>query len=78
MDTTSGIVMTDEMREALKRAQDPRLADFNPSMRVEEQNLVRRAREELKTRGMTRVSKNAKCPCGSGKRFKNCHRTPRT
>lgn len=77
MDTRTGIVMTDEMREELERANDPRLADFKPSLRIEEQYLTRRANEQLKTRGITRVSKNAKCPCGSGKRFKNCHRTSR-
>lgn len=75
MDTSTGMVMTDEMREELKRMNDPQLREFKPSMRIQERYLSKAAQAELAAKGMTRVSKNAKCPCGSGKRFKNCHKS---
>jgi uncharacterized protein YecA (UPF0149 family) len=42
-------------------------------MLIETANLTRPARRELARTGKTRVYKNSPCPCGSKKRFKNCH-----
>lgn len=40
---------------------------------IDPANLSRAHRRALDRDGITRVSRNAKCPCGSKKRFRKCH-----
>lgn len=40
-------------------------------------NLSSRAREVLERTGTVVITRNSRCPCGSGKRFKRCCLDPR-
>lgn len=42
------------------------------AVEVDVQNLSQRRRRMLEVTGHTRVGRNEKCPCGSGKKFKKC------
>jgi uncharacterized protein YecA (UPF0149 family) len=63
---------TGEVRRMLDKVEMELLAN---EVEIDPANLSRPARRQLEQTGRTRVFKNSKCPCGSGKRFKNCHRT---
>jgi len=39
---------------------------------IDPKNLSRRTRAVLEKSGRAFVTRNSKCPCGSGKRFKRC------
>lgn len=39
---------------------------------IDPANLSRQNRQQLERTGRTQISRNSKCPCGSGKRFKRC------
>lgn len=39
---------------------------------VKQENLSERVRAQIERDGRTFISRNSKCPCGSGKRFKGC------
>lgn len=70
MDVRTGEVVDLEMLRALAIPVE-RVERF--TMPVDPANLSARARNELEARGLTRISRNSPCPCGSRKRFKRCH-----
>jgi uncharacterized protein YecA (UPF0149 family) len=65
MDTSTGYVGS--YHDVLARAVNP--ANVKE---IDESNLSQRRRDELKRNGHTTVGARARCPCGSGRRFKSC------
>jgi preprotein translocase subunit SecA len=45
--------------------------DFNPALAPEE--LLAPIDDDQQSSGMAKVGRNDPCPCGSGKKFKQCH-----
>lgn len=67
MDIRTGEVMDKEdLRKKLG-------GDFDKyAVPVDEQFLSSKRKRELAMFGRTRIGRNEKCPCGSGKKFKRC------
>jgi preprotein translocase subunit SecA len=67
--------------EAARKAQANRLRANNNQQMTETQEAAQRAamsasQSRVKTQPVTKektVGRNEPCPCGSGKKFKNCH-----
>jgi len=75
MDTRTGEVMSTENLEKLleklpKKEREKALGDYIKE--VEFDNLPRANQRELMKTGLTKIGRNQKCACGSGKKFKNC------
>ena len=68
MDTRTGeITEREELRKSMgDEAFEQHAIEVNPN------SLSRRRRKELALFGRTRVGRNERCPCGSGKKFKKC------
>ena len=68
MDTRTGeISPLDELLEKLSPE------EFKQFIRpVDESALSNRVRNVLKREGRVTISRNSRCPCGSGKKFKKC------
>jgi uncharacterized protein YecA (UPF0149 family) len=70
MDTRTGEIMS---KELLKKLMGD--ADFEKyAKEVAPDNLSPDQRAMLAATGRTKVGRNEKCPCGSGKKFKYCCR----
>lgn len=65
---------SEERKRAKREGRLPRDASavFIP---VDPARLSASARAQLARTGRTQISRNSRCPCGSGKRFKRCHMT---
>jgi len=74
MDTRTGEIA--QMKEFEKRALDKRLLnqsdDIADIIPIRLEFLSPRVRKMVAETGKGWVSRNSKCPCGSGKRFKAC------
>lgn len=68
MDTRDGkIGLLEEMRKRMSAE------EFEQFVKpIDPANLQPKVREMLKRTGSAQVSRNSRCPCGSGKRFKRC------
>lgn len=71
MDARTGEIMT---REALKRTMGMDFDDHAVPVNVDALSV--RHRRQLERTGKTKIGPNAKCPCGSGKKFKKCCMKP--
>lgn len=68
MDKRTGEIMDkEELRKKLGEVEFAKHA-----VEIDVENLSRRRRRMLEVTGRTRVGRNEKCPCGSGKKFKKC------
>jgi uncharacterized protein YecA (UPF0149 family) len=70
MDTRSGDIMPfQKFRERYKddwKTHEPFIQPIDIS------NLSEKTRIMLEKNGIAKISKNTKCPCGSGRKFKRC------
>ena len=69
MNTYDGEIKKFESVEEMLKAQNPPTQawkEFDRNLLTEMQ------RRQLDAEGRTHLSRNSVCPCGSGKRFKNC------
>ena len=68
MDTRTGEVAMKDEDEFRRIAEGvPYMIPIDPA------NLSAKARHFLAERGTVTITRNSRCPCGSGKRFKRCH-----
>lgn len=81
MDTDTGKIYTPEDQEKMKKLGDDiskLFPDFETASDM--QRLIPMEKpptEEQMKRNPPKVGRNEMCPCGSGKKFKNCHWTGR-
>lgn len=68
MDKRTGEIMDKELLR--KKLGEEEFAKH--AVEIDVENLSRRRRRMLEVTGHTRVGRNEKCPCGSGKKFKKC------
>jgi uncharacterized protein YecA (UPF0149 family) len=71
MDTRTGVVQTyaDEGSLRAAQAKNPFLVPVDPNRKG---GMARNRRKELFRFGKTVIGERARCPCGSGHRFKRC------
>lgn len=68
MDTRTGRV--GPMKDLAKGMTEPQIKTYLRP--IDPANLSRQARRLLERKGTVTISRNSRCPCGSGIRFKRC------
>jgi uncharacterized protein YecA (UPF0149 family) len=68
MDTRDGTISS--LEHFKKAPSDGEISQFIKPIDVA--NLSQKTRDLLAKTGTATISRNSRCPCGSGRRFKNC------
>lgn len=66
MNNKTGEILSDDLIKKIPKKQRKLFAQ------IDTKNLTQRMKKLLEQAGKTVITRNSRCPCGSGKRFKRC------